>query len=107
MNNLLEIQSQIAVLQKQAEEIKAQEFTKIVQEIQAKMDAYGITTAHLDGTKGRLRKSTDMFAKITKQAPVKFRGTNGETWSGRGLMPRWLKAQVDAGRAKEDFAVAS
>src|SRR3954454_1050448 len=24
--------------------------------------------------------------------PVKYRGPNGEAWSGRGIAPRWLKA---------------
>ncbi len=27
-----------------------------------------------------------------RKAPIKFRGPNGETWSGRGLAPRWLAA---------------
>ena len=28
-----------------------------------------------------------------------------ETWSGRGKMPRWLKAQVGSGKAVEDFRI--
>ena len=57
MNNLIDIQNQIANLQKQAEEIKAQEFDKTVQEIMAKMAAFGITLADLDAGKSRPRKA--------------------------------------------------
>lgn len=103
MNNLIDIQNQIAILQKQAEEIKAQEFNKTVEEIKAKMAAFGITVADLDGSKSRPRKVA--VAKSANPAPAKYRGPNGETWSGRGLMPRWLAALVASGQAKESFAI--
>ncbi|MBP6718011.1 MAG: H-NS histone family protein, partial [Rhodoferax sp.] len=41
----------------------------------------------------------------SKPAVAKFRGPNGETWSGRGLMPRWLSALVAQGKTREDFAI--
>ena len=28
-----------------------------------------------------------------------------ETWSGRGKMPRWLKAQIGSGRVIDDFRI--
>jgi DNA-binding protein H-NS len=103
MTNLIDIQNQIAILQKQAEEIKAQEFNQTVQEIKAKMAAFGITLADLDGGKSRVRKAG--AAKSGSPAPAKYRGPNGETWSGRGLMPRWLAALVAQGQSKESFAI--
>ena len=105
MTNLIEIQNQIALLQKQAEEIKAEQFASTVQEILAKMEAFGITVADLDGSKGRARKPTTKATKSANPAPAKFRGPNGETWSGRGLMPRWLEALVAEGQSKESFAI--
>ena len=36
---------------------------------------------------------------------VRFRGPNGETWSGRGRMPRWLSAMEASGRKREEFRV--
>lgn len=107
MNNLIEIQNQIALLQKQAEEIKAQEFSKTVQEILAKMEAFGITVADLEGNKSRPRKVSGSASKSSNPAPAKYRGPNGETWSGRGLMPRWLSALVAQGKTKESFAIPS
>ena len=40
------------------------------------------------------------------KAPIKYRNRKtGDTWSGRGLRPRWLAAELAAGRSIEDFAV--
>ena len=103
MNDLIEIQNQIEKLQKQASEIKAQEFDKTVQDILLKMTAYGITLKDLDVVKGRARKAAPTGSK---SAAAKFKGPNGETWSGRGLTPRWLSALVAQGRSKEEFAIS-
>ncbi len=122
MGNLIDIQSQIEKLQKQANDIKAKEFTATVHEIQAKMQAFGITLKDLQSTKGAKAgrgkaKSTPAkapkAAKVPKvrkaSAPVaaKYRGPNGETWSGRGLMPKWLSALLAQGQTKESFSVAA
>lgn len=103
MNDLIEIQNQIEKLQKQANEIKAQEFDKTVQDILAKMNAYGITIKDLDIVKARARKAAPAGSK---SAAAKFKGPNGETWSGRGLTPRWLSALVAQGHSKEEFAIS-
>ena len=41
---------------------------------------------------------------IRKVAP-KYRGPNGETWSGRGLKPRWLTAAMNEGKELQDFLI--
>jgi DNA-binding protein H-NS len=119
MSNLIDIQSQIQKLQKQASEIKAREFNKTVQEILAKMNAFGITAKDLQPVKARSGKGKAAAAGAGKAAPgrakkkeksanpvaAKFRGPNGETWSGRGLTPRWLTALVAEGKSKDEFAV--
>ena len=119
MGNLIDIQSQIEKLQKQANDIKAKEFTATVYEIQAKMQAFGITLKDLQSTKGAKGgrgKAKTSLAKAPKaaktrkaSAPVaaKYRGPNGETWSGRGLMPKWLSALVAQGQSKESFSVVT
>lgn len=39
-------------------------------------------------------------------APMKYRGPNpGDTWSGRGREPGWLKALVAEGHSKTEFLV--
>ena len=37
--------------------------------------------------------------------PVRFRGPGGETWSGRGRMPKWLSAMEAGGRKREEFRI--
>lgn len=104
MTSLTDIQNQIALLQKQAEEIKAAELSATMADILAKMDAFGITVEDLERARGRGRKPA-AAGKSGNPAPVKYRGPNGETWSGRGLMPRWLSALVAQGQSRESFAV--
>ncbi len=116
MGNLIDIQSQIEKLQKQANDIKAKEFHRTVQEIVATMRAFGITAKDLQAAStrgGKAKTKTKAPAKSTSTAAkkagatvaAKYRGPNGETWSGRGLTPRWLATLVSQGTPKEDFAI--
>lgn len=115
MSNLIDLQSQIERLQKQANEIKAKEFASTVQDILAKMQAFGITIKDLQtakpakGGKTKAQKpgrpGVKKAAKSLNPVAAKYKGPNGEAWSGRGLMPKWLSALVAQGRTKDEFAV--
>ena len=118
MSNLIDIQTQIQKLQKQASEIKAREFDATVRDIQAKMEAFGISIKDIQAAsskpKGRGRPATKVKAAV-KSGPkrktagtvvaAKYKGPNGETWSGRGLTPRWLSSLIAQGQSKESFAI--
>lgn len=119
--NLIDIQSQIEKLQKQASDIRAREFDKTVQDIVAKMQAFGISLKDIQAEVARgtkTRSKTKAAPKASKsKAPkaaqgtrgstvaAKYRGPNGETWSGRGLTPKWLASLVASGKTKEEFAI--
>lgn len=124
MTNLIDIQSQIEKLQKQATEIKTKNFAATVQEILTKMQAFDITIKDLQGVKpskdgkskrGRPSAVATKAVKVPKVGksdkkkgiPVapKYRGPNNEVWSGRGLTPKWLTALIDAGQPKETFMI--
>jgi DNA-binding protein H-NS len=117
MSNLIDLQSQIEKLQKQAADLKSKEFNSTVADIRAKMAAFGITIKDLGGKTSAKKGKPGRPAKAGKVAKVrkskaagvpvapKFRGPSGETWSGRGLTPKWLSALVAQGRSKSDFAV--
>ena len=122
MGNLVEIQQQIEKLQKQAQDIKTREFDKTVEEIRAKMAAFGITINDLKpgkaGKRGSAKRAASAKAAPRKAkagrssragaaVPPKYRGPNGETWSGRGLAPRWLSALIAQGQPKESFLIPS
>jgi DNA-binding protein H-NS len=117
MSNLIDIQIQIEKLQKQANDIRAREYDKTVQEIVAKMQAFGISIKDLQsatstrGAGAKARASAKLPQKKPKKATptvtvaAKFRGPNGETWSGRGLTPKWMTALIADGKTKEEFAI--
>ncbi len=120
MSDLIEIQGQIEKLQKQASDIKAREFGKTVQDILARMKAFGITLKDLQPGKAHAGKGKPKTARakgtaktagtggpkrIVGPVAAKYRGPNGEVWSGRGLTPRWLTALSINGKTKQDFAI--
>jgi DNA-binding protein H-NS len=54
---------------------------------------------------GEARRSPRSSLKGAKVAP-KYRSPNGETWAGRGAMPRWLQALKKEGHKPEEFLIA-
>jgi DNA-binding protein H-NS len=118
MSKLIDIQSQIANLQKQAEEIRSKEFETTIVEIRQKMAAFGITVKDLQSTKVKAKSKpsrkpkavgADKPVKVKKASATvaaKYRGPNGETWSGRGLTPKWLATLIAQGSSKEQYLIA-
>jgi hypothetical protein len=43
--------------------------------------------------------------KVRKSPPVKFRGPNGEAWSGRGSTPLWVRKLEAEGQSRSEFLV--
>ena len=115
MSTLIDIESQIEKLQKQAADIRAREFDRTVQEIIATMRAFGITPEDLqpDLRSGKTKRKVSANVGRSKAGEAagtvaaKYSGPNGERWSGRGLTPRWLVSLVAQGQKKEDFAIKS
>lgn len=86
---------QIEALKREAEAKRRDELSAVIGQIKTQMAEHGITVADLQPNKPR--------AKI---AP-KYRDEAGNTWTGRGKMPRWLTQAVDNGRQARDFLIAS
>jgi DNA-binding protein H-NS len=63
--------------------------------------------AQTAGGRGGAKKAAGSRMRGGSRAspPVKYRGPNGETWSGRGRPARWLAALEAQGRRREEFAV--
>src|SRR4051812_4070636 len=76
----------------------------LLEEMRAKAEAVGITLNDLfpqsSSTSGRKLRSD-----AGKELPVKYRGPQGETWSGRGHPPKWLNALEATGNHRDDFLV--
>ena len=72
-------------------------------QLQAQMARLDSLTGGKGGRKGRpLGRPHALTGR--KIAP-KYRGPNGQTWAGRGMMPQWMREQIKAGRKPEHFAI--
>ena len=102
MSNLKDLLAQKADLEKQIETVQKKARTDAIAKVRALMEEYGLTPADLN-----LREATRKPAKSKGgKVPVKYGdAATGNTWSGRGLQPKWLKSALAAGRKLEDFRV--
>ncbi|WP_207539520.1 H-NS histone family protein [Sabulicella rubraurantiaca] len=92
------------LIQRKAEDEKK----ALKEEIERKAAALGISVRDLFGgasqESGRGRGKSARKADGEGPAP-KFRGPNGELWSGRGRMPKWIQVAQAQGKAKDDFLI--
>jgi len=94
-----EVLNQISELQKHAEDLRRQELAAVIKEVKAKIAEYGLSAADL-GLSGK------QSGKTTKPVAAKYRNqATGETWTGRGRMPKWLVEAESCGRSKDDFLI--
>jgi DNA-binding protein H-NS len=117
----LQIRDQIKSLEKKALELKAAEVQGVIARIQKAIEYYELKPIDLF-TAGALGRGSRSKAANTPEAadsaepaprkttkgrklPPKFSDKKGNVWSGRGTMPRWLAAEIAAGKTVQDFAV--
>ncbi len=83
-----------ALKQKQVDKRKdvIAEINKLAASIDVKVEIIG----------GRSKKS-----RKGSKVPPKYRNPvdASQTWTGRGMKPRWLKALLDSGKKQEDFLI--
>jgi DNA-binding protein H-NS len=93
---------EIEKLKKQASKIGKQR-AKAISTVKKLIRKHTLTAADI-GLKGAARLARRV-ARRTKRIAPKYRGPAGETWTGRGLMPRWLKDTIKKGKKREDFLI--
>lgn len=79
-----DLQAQIAQLQKEAKDARANEVGAAVAEIQSLMREFGLMAEDLE------RQTTKKGRKPQAKGAIKFR-RGDQSWSGRGRPPLWLK----------------
>lgn len=101
MASLNELLAQREALEKEIENTRRQARSEAVAKVRALMAEHGLTLTDLSA------KSTSKAAsRPGGKAPIKYRdAATGDTWSGRGLQPRWLRAALASGRKISDFQV--
>ena len=110
------IQEQIAALQAKSKALHEALLADEIKAIKTKIKEFGLkprdlfSAAVLSGdsvdTPVSMGEKIAKIAKDKEPAVVKYRGPNGETWSGgRGRKPAWVQAILDAGGDIEKYRV--
>lgn len=101
MEKLANLLAQKADIEKQILEVQRSERAAAITKVRSLMAEYGLTMADL-GT----RPAASAPRKGTVKLPAKYRHPDtGQTWSGRGLQPNWLKEALARGGQLSDFKV--
>ncbi len=99
LNDLL---AQRAALEKQIAETQRAERADAISQVRALMSQYGLSLADVGGKAPAAPKRGTSGTKVA----AKYRNpATGDTWSGRGLKPKWLKAALESGRSLADFTI--
>jgi len=86
----------IAEAQMHLEALRRRKYKEVIAQIKELAASIGVTVEIHEASKAALTK-----------IPAKFRNpdNHSQTWTGRGLAPKWLKALIAAGRDKSEFLI--
>ena len=97
MDKIQKIQEQIAALQKEADQLIAQQRAEVIDAIKSQIKTYGLMAKDL----GLLERPSSRVGMVV---PVKYR-LNDDTWTGRGRKPKWLEDYLSQGGNLETLCV--
>jgi DNA-binding protein H-NS len=101
-HRLSDLLAKKAELEQQIIEIQRAERSAAISQVRDLMSQHGLSLADLSARAPTATAKTRTGAKV----PAKYRDpATGQTWSGRGLHPKWLKAAMATGAQLSDFAV--
>lgn len=67
--------------------------------------ALGVSVNELLGLDKSSKRSAGTGTKTTAKVAPKYRDAHGNTWTGRGQKPVWLREAIAAGSKQEDFLI--
>lgn len=103
MATVAELLAQKAAIEKQIADAQREERAGAIAQVKALMSQHGLSIADLAT---RSPASAPRGPKAGGKVAPKYRdAATGNTWSGRGLQPKWLKAALAAGKKLADFAI--
>jgi len=103
-----ELKAQADALMAEAEAARQNEMAEIIAGIQQQMKDYGITLQDLGAASASAghAKAVRKEGSSRSKAPAKYRGPNGELWSGGpGRKPEWVRAVMAAGGNLNDHLI--
>ncbi|MEI8265504.1 MAG: H-NS histone family protein [Betaproteobacteria bacterium] len=104
MSTVAELMAQKAEIEKKIADAQRVERASAIAQVRALMAQHGLTVADLATRNTSAPRAAT--GKAVSKVAAKYRDpATGNTWSGRGLKPNWLKAALDGGKSVADFAV--
>lgn len=103
MPTLQELIAQKSEIERQIAEARRQERADAIAKVRALMAEQGLTAADLvSKSPASGRGSSTAGRKVA----AKYRDPEtGQTWTGRGLKPKWLAQALEKGKSLQDFAI--
>jgi DNA-binding protein H-NS len=103
-----------AELEQQIIALQREEKSSAIAQVKSLMAQHGLSLADLNArapgpqatVKGKKAAAGTKSKAGTKVAPKYRDPSTGDTWSGRGLHPRWLKQAMSRGAKLTDFLIA-
>ena len=106
MATLLELLAHRAEIEKRIEQLQSADRSQAIDEVKKVMAEHGLTMADIVGGGGGSKAVPRAAGKPKQVVAPKYRNAaTGETWSGRGLQPRWMKAAIAGGATLESLAI--
>ncbi|MFN9746167.1 MAG: H-NS family nucleoid-associated regulatory protein [Betaproteobacteria bacterium] len=109
MPTLAELLAQKAELERRIAEQARAEREQAIAQVRQLMAQHGLTLADVGGgarpQPPRSPRGAADRPPAAKVAPKYRDAETGQTWSGRGLQPKWLKAALASGRSLSDFSI--
>ena len=101
MDDIQVLLAQRAELDKKITDARREKRSDAIAKIRTLMAEHGLTAADIAG------KASVVRAPATSgKVAAKYRNAaTGDSWSGRGLQPRWLRAAIDGGAKIDDFKI--
>jgi DNA-binding protein H-NS len=103
MPSLQDLLAQKEALDRRIIEVQREERNAAIAKVKSLMAEYGLTAADLASRPAGAARGGRKSGAGHKVAPKYRNAETGETWSGRGLQPNWLKAALASGRKISDF----
>ncbi len=104
MATIQDLLAQRAEIEKQITEAQREARADAIGKVRALMAEFGLTAADMSG-KSSLPRPQGAAKPVSKVAAKYRNAATGETWSGRGLQPKWLKAALAGGAKLEEFTI--
>jgi DNA-binding protein H-NS len=98
MTTLKELKERRAALDAEIARLQSSARSDAIAQVKDLMAQFDLSLSDLEGTAKAKRKAGAV--------PAKYRDpSSGNTWSGRGLQPKWLRAAIESGATLESFKI--